>query len=122
MSSDDEVRVIVVDDYPDTAESLARALSLDGYTVWTAHDGASALALVAERKPHCVLFDVDMPGMDGFELAKVLRKNHEDIVLVAVTGWSENDYRVKGSFVVADYYLKKPIDWDELRRALPPVV
>jgi DNA-binding response OmpR family regulator len=121
MTSDDEVRVVVVDDFPDAAESLARALELDGYTVWTAQDGSTALALAIERSVHCVLFDVDMPGMNGFELAKELRENHDEIVLIAVTGWDETDERVSGAFVVADYYLKKPIDWDELRRALPPV-
>jgi CheY-like chemotaxis protein len=83
----DEARVIVVDDAVDVAEAMACALTADGYKVWVAHDGNEALEMVAAHDPHCVLFDIDMPGLDGSELSKRLRDAHgDDLILVAVTG------------------------------------
>ena len=72
----DEARVIVVDDAVDVAEAMAFALESDGYKVWIAHDGNEALKMVDEHHPHCVLFDIDMPGLDGSELSKRLRDAH----------------------------------------------
>lgn len=119
---DDEVRVVVVDDLADAAEALGFGLELDGYKVRIAHDGASALSLIEEFKPHCVLLDVDMPGIDGSELSTRLRKRYgDDLVMVAVTGWSETDERVSRTFACVDHYLKKPVDPAELRKVLPPL-
>lgn len=120
--SDDDVRVVVVDDVADAAEVLAETLSLSGYKVWTATDGAAALALIEERKPHCVLLDIGMPGMDGNELTRTLRARYgDDIVLIAVTGREHDDERVSDTFARVDHYLQKPVDPDVLRKLLPPV-
>ena len=120
--SDDDVRVVVVDDVADAAEVLAETLSLSGYKVWTATDGAAALALIEERKPHCVLLDIGMPGMDGNELTRTLRTRYgDDIVLIAVTGREHDDERVSDTFARVDHYLQKPVDPDVLRKLLPPV-
>ena len=119
---EDQARVIVVDDAVDVAEAMAYALEADGYTVWVAHDGNEALALVAKHDPHCVLFDIDMPGLDGSELSKRLRETHgDDLILVAVTGWSDKDSRVAEAFARVDHYLRKPVDPAVLRKLLPPV-
>ena len=118
----DEARVIVVDDAVDVAEAMAFALKSDGYKVWVAHDGNEALKMVAEHDPHCVLFDIDMPGLDGSELSKRLRDAHgDDLILVAVTGWSDKDSRVADAFARVDHYLRKPVDPAVLRKLLPPV-
>ena len=120
--NDDDVRVLVVDDVVDAAEALAATLALSGYKVWTATDGATALALVEEHKPHCVLLDIGMPGMDGNELTRTLRTRYgDDIVLIAVTGREHDDERVSDTFERVDHYLKKPVDPDVLRKLLPPV-
>ncbi|MEP7302897.1 MAG: response regulator [Caldimonas sp.] len=117
----DEARVVVADDAPDVAEALAYALEADGYKVWIAHDGNEALALVELHKPHCVLFDIDMPSLDGSELSKRLREQHgDDLVLIAVTGWSDKDPRVADAFARVDHYLRKPVDPAVLRKLLPP--
>lgn len=106
----------------DDAEDVAHALTLDGYSVRIAPDGQQAKAMVAEFAPHCVLFDVDMPNLDGNQLSTWLRQQYgDDIVLIAMTGWSETDHRVADTFVRVDQYLRKPIDHDTLRRVLPPV-
>lgn len=118
----DEVHVVVVDDSPDAAEMLAMALRLDGYRVRIAGDGLQALALIAESQPHCVLLDVDMPELDGFELAKRLRAQYVDeIVLIAVTGRAMDDSRVAGTFRIVDHYLSKPLDHGRLKKLLRPV-
>jgi len=120
--NDDDVRVLVVDDVFDAAEVLAETLALSGYKVWIATEGAAALALVEEHKPHCVLLDIGMPGMDGNELTRTLRTRYgDDIVLIAVTGREHDDERVSDTFERVDHYLQKPVDPDLLRKLLPPV-
>ena len=123
MISSDEVRVVVVDDLEDAATTLAYALERDGYATRIARDGIDALAVIDDFKPHCVLFDIDMPRLDGFELCKQVRASHgDDIVLVAVTAYAADDARVVGAFTVADHYLRKPISPRALRALLPPLL
>ena len=120
--NDDELRIVVVDDFVDAAESLARVLELNGYSVRCAHDGIQALKLIEQWPPLCVILDIDMPGLDGLELSTRLRQRYgDDIVLIAVTGWDKDDPRVAGTYKIVDHYLPKPVDPAELRRALPPV-
>ncbi len=119
---DDAVRVLVVDDDHDVAEVLGEILKLNGYDVRVVHDGLVALALVEEYKPHCVLLDVNLPGMDGGELSRRLRERYgDDLILIAVTGWSEKDARVSNAFGRVDHYLQKPVDVQMLSKVLPPV-
>ena len=120
--NDDDVRVVVVDDFIDAAEALAETLTMSGYKVWVATDGAGALALIETHQPHCVLLDIGMPGMDGNELTRTLRTSYgDDIVLIAVTGREHDDERVSDTFARVDHYLQKPVDPDVLRKLLPPV-
>ncbi len=119
----ESVRVLVVDDSADTASVIAEHLKMDGYVVETANDGAAALALVQQVQPHCVLFDVAMPEMDGLELARHLRAQFaNDVVLIAVTGYARNSERVKATFELADHYLEKPVNFSELRKVLRPLI
>lgn len=119
--SEDEVRVVVVDDMPDAADTLACLLELNGYTVRVAHDGLQALKLIEEWPPVCVILDIDMPGLNGLELSTRLRQRYgDDIVLIAVTGWDKDDPRVAGTFTIVDHYLRKPVDPDIFRNIVPP--
>ena len=114
-------RIVVVDDHAELAGTLSEMLTLDGFDVRTAADGVSALAVIAEQKPICVLTDVDMPVMNGFELARRLRDLHaSDIVLIAITGWGQPGDRVTQQFDNFDHCLRKPIDLDLLRKLLRP--
>jgi CheY-like chemotaxis protein len=116
----EEVRVVVVDDVVDAAETLAAMLELDGYAVAIAHDGVQALTVIETHRPHCVLLDINMPGSDGCDLSRKLRDRYgDDMVLVAVTGYDEQNGRVAETFVTVDHYLRKPVDPAELRRLLP---
>jgi CheY-like chemotaxis protein len=120
--NEDDVRVVVVDDVVDAAEALAAALEISGYKVWIATGGSQALELVERHRPHCVLLDVGMPEMDGFELTRQLRDRYgDDIVLIAVTGREKDDERVSGTFARVDHYLRKPVDPDVLKKLLPPL-
>ncbi len=119
----DEVRVVVVDDHVDGAESLAQLLTLNGYCVKTAHDGVQAWALIEAFQPLCVLFDIKMPGIDGAELSRRLRARYgDDMVLIAITGAPEDDTQVVETFARVDFYLQKPISLARLQVALPPLV
>jgi DNA-binding response OmpR family regulator len=112
-------RIVVVDDHDELAGTLAEVLTLDGFDVRTAADGDTALAVIAEHKPICVLTDIDMPGMNGFELVRRLRDLYDsDIVLIAITGWGTSDSRVAKEFDAFDYTLRKPIDLAFLRQLL----
>lgn len=114
-------RIVVVDDHAELAGTLAEVLGLDGFDVRTACDGASALEVIAEHKPICVLTDVDMPGMNGFELVQRLRELYgSDMVLIAITGWGKEDVRIAKEFDAFDYCLRKPIDLAFLRNLLRP--
>jgi CheY-like chemotaxis protein len=110
--SDDDVRVVVVDDVDDAAEALAEALRLSGYTVWTACEGAAALALIEARKPHCVLLDIGMPGMDGFQVARQFRDDPvlRDTMLVAMTGFDQEGDRKLSVDAGFQAYLVKPVE------------
>jgi CheY-like chemotaxis protein len=125
MSADisaDKVRIVVVDDSRDSAETLAALLRLSGYDVWTAGNGADALALIEDHRPHCLVFDVVMPGVGGDELCSFVRQRHgDDIVLVAVSGHAGDDPRVHKSFSLADHYLVKPVDPAVLAKVLRPL-
>jgi DNA-binding response OmpR family regulator len=122
LLNDNEVRVLVVDDLDDAAQALAMLLNISGYSARTAIDGESALAMVEEFKPHCVLLDVQMPGINGLELTRRLRARYkDDIVLVAVTGGNSDDAKVAGTFELVDHYLTKPIEIEKLEKILPPI-
>jgi DNA-binding response OmpR family regulator len=121
--NEDMVRVVVVDDDVDVADALSMQLSLDGYRVVTALDVKQAVRCIESHQPHCVLFDIGMPDIDGYELACMLRHRFKDeLVLIAVTGSNESNSRVKDTFAVVDHYFQKPLDTAALRKVLPPLM
>lgn len=123
MGEAEEVRVLVVDDVRDVADAVAGLLTLDGYRVQTAYGGEEAVAAIDRFRPHCILLDVSMPGMDGLALTKLMRERHgDDVVLIAMTGGTQDDRRVHDTFARVDHYLAKPITTEQLRKVLPPQV
>jgi CheY-like chemotaxis protein len=116
----EQVRVVVVDDVKDAADTLAMLLSTDGYSVATALSGEEAILAIEKHSPHCVILDIAMPGIDGYELATLIRHRYNnDIVLIAVTGAAQSEARVADTFAVVDHYFQKPVDPNQLRRLLP---
>ena len=120
-SSSEDLRVAIVDDHVDNAQTLATLLKMQGMETQTAGNGDEAIALLQAFKPHCVLFDICMPGMDGLELAKRLRATTgDDVILLAMTGLDPNDIRVEDTFNLVDHYFQKPFEFESLLRVLKP--
>jgi len=105
------LRVLVVDDHPDSAQSLAMLLRLYGYTTDVAFNGQAALDAVARMSPDAVLCDIGMPVLDGYQVAARVRKaDPQRPLLVAVTAYSSDEARQKGRDAGFDHYLVKPVD------------
>lgn len=116
----EELDVLVVDDAPDVAESLAMVLELDGYSARVVYSAADALQVVAETQPLCVMLDIHMPGMDGLDLARQLRaKFGDDVVLVAITGSDVGEERVAEALALVDHHYTKPVSPELIRQLLP---
>ncbi len=106
------LRVLVVDDNVDAAESLATLLRLEGQDVRVAHDGPAALEAAPAYRPDVVFLDIGMPGMDGYEVARRLRREPglEGVLLVALTGWGQDEDRRRSREAGFDEHLVKPVD------------
>jgi CheY-like chemotaxis protein len=116
-------RVLIVDDYPDSADMLAEALEDMGHQVAVAHDGETALTLAGEFLPQIALLDLRLPRMDGFELAGKLKESHGgDVVLVAMTGLSRPEERHKATSVGFEHFFVKPVDLQKLRELFESLV
>jgi PAS domain S-box-containing protein len=115
-----ERRILIVDDNRDAADSLAAMLRLLGAHVRVVYDGLSALDAASADRPTDVLLDIDMPGMDGYEVAVRLRQdtNLHGIQLVAVTGWGQDDDRRRSAEAGFDHHLVKPVGPAALQRVL----
>lgn len=114
--------VVVVDDMADAAQAMAEFLRMDGYHAAVATSGEEAMALIRDQRPLGVLIDVDMPGMNGFELAQHLREAYGGrLLLVAFSGLGDDSALVMKTLKVVDDYLRKPVSADRLRKLFPPI-
>lgn len=112
-------RVLVVDDNRDAADTLSVLLELLGCDVKTAYDGPSALVALDEFRPTVILLDIGMPGMDGYEVAgEVKRRIGNQAVLVAVTGWGQEEDQRRTRQAGFDHHLTKPVALESLRGLL----
>ena len=102
--------ILVVDDDPDTADSLTDLLALHGFGAQSALCGADALQLAAADPPDVVFLDLRMPGMDGWELARQLTNLAKPPILVAITGCETEDDRRRSNLVGIDLHLVKPVE------------
>ncbi len=110
-------RVLVVDDNRDAAHSLGLLLELLGVEVRVVNDGPAALQILPAFRPNVVLLDIGMPGMDGYEVARQIRQQSEwrDLVLIALTGWGQEEDRHRSSQAGFDHHLLKPADMRALK-------
>ena len=107
------MRVLLVEDNADAAETLADVLRLEGHEVEVAADGRSGIACARARVPDVVLCDLGLPGMDGYELAAKLKQqtNTKDALRIAVSGFKRRKHALAAAF---DHYFNKPVDLPEL--------
>ncbi|NKB69226.1 MAG: response regulator [Candidatus Latescibacteria bacterium] len=112
----DKARILVVDDTPSIVKALRLQLTAEGYEVLAAANGPEALALAAQDDPDLVLLDVMMPGMDGYEVSRRLKKRQGTnfVPIIMVTARTETESVVQGLESGADEYLTKPFDTVEL--------
>ena len=107
-------RIMLVDDDEDFCLTLSPHLIDVGYEVRTAGSGEEALNIVGEFKPHIVFSDVQMPGMDGFELLARLRGAIPDVDVIIITGYGGVQGAIDAIRDGASDYLLKPLDLDEI--------
>jgi CheY-like chemotaxis protein len=118
-SISDRLRVLVVDDCPDTTATMAVLFRYWGHDVRIAHDGADALRVAAGYRPDVVLVDLAMPGMDGFELARRLRgEGRSRALLVSLSGYGQEQDCQHSREAGCDAHLIKPVDPELLRHLL----
>lgn len=108
------IKILLVDDEPHILQFLEFGLTNEGFDIRTASDGMSAINMAAEFQPHIVVLDVMMPGMDGWEVCRLLKKNMSNIAIIMLTAKDEVDDRVKGLNIGADDYVVKPFSFEEL--------
>ena len=113
-------RILLADDNRDALDSLATLLQCDGHEVHTAGDGAEALVVAAECRPDVVLLDIGMPKLDGYEVARRIRAEPwgKTAVLIALTGWGQDEDRRRSREVGFDSHLVKPLDPEALSALL----
>jgi signal transduction histidine kinase len=106
------LRLLVVDDNKDAAIMLGMLLRLRGHEVRIAHNGATALEIATDFKPEVIFLDIGMPGMDGYDVARNMRKRPglENVFLVALTGWGQQSDRQRATEAGFDCHLTKPAE------------
>jgi CheY-like chemotaxis protein/anti-sigma regulatory factor (Ser/Thr protein kinase) len=115
------MRVLVVDDNVDGANTLAALLQTFGHLTEVAYDGANALAQAERFAPQAAFLDLSMPGMDGFELARQMQRRHAGIALVALTGWATEADKERSLASGFAAHLTKPVDLSALQATLSQV-
>jgi PAS domain S-box-containing protein len=106
------LRVLVVEDNRDSAASLAMLLRIAGHDVRTAHDGLEAVGAAGEFRPDVALLDIGLPKLNGFDAARRIRQQpwSAGMVLIAVTGWGQDDDRKRSKESGFDHHMVKPVD------------
>jgi len=117
------LRILVVDDNRDSATSMATLLNLLGHSTCAAYDGLEAVEAAASFHPEIILLDIGLPKMNGYEACRAIRKQStgENIVIVALTGWGQEEDRRKSSSAGFDHHLVKPVDYESLTKLLADV-
>jgi CheY-like chemotaxis protein len=119
-SSAGPCRILVVDDNHDAALSLAKLLRLSGHEVHTVHDGLEAVAAAETLEPQVVLLDIGLPKLNGYEAARRIRaqQGRKNVLLVALTGWGQEEDRRRSRESGFDAHLVKPVDFKALKALL----
>jgi PAS domain S-box-containing protein len=122
-SSDTKLRIMIVDDNKDAADTCEMLLKLLGHEVQTAHTGLSVPALAESFRPHVLLLDIGLPDISGYELAKQIRCTAwgQSAVLIAVTGWGQEEDKRMAFAAGFDHHLAKPVDPGALEALLQTI-
>jgi PAS domain S-box-containing protein len=102
--------ILLADDNADAVESMAELLKMAGHLVHIAYDGAEAVAKASEVSPQVAILDIGMPKMNGYEAARLIRSGHPDCLLIAATGWGQENDRRRAFDAGFDAHLTKPME------------
>ena len=113
-------RILIVDDNHDSADSLAMLMEITGNKTYLAHDGVEAVEAIEKHRPEVVLLDIGLPKIDGHEVCRRVREQPwgKDIVVIALTGWGQEDDRRRSEEAGFNGHLVKPVDYDKLLELL----
>jgi PAS domain S-box-containing protein len=116
-------KVLVIDDNSDITDSLLMALDMLGYEAKSANDGFKGIELASSFLPEIILLDIGLPGLNGYEVARLIRKESwgKQMILIAVTGWGHPEDQANAIKAGFDLHLTKPIDFEELDNYLKNV-
>ena len=117
----DGPRVLVVDDNDAAASGMGRLLELKGCTVFYAYNGKQAIEEAMNTSPDIILLDIGLPDQDGYTVAKTIRARGFRGRLIALTGFSNEDARLKGRDAGFEHYLVKPAGFADLKRVIPEI-
>jgi CheY-like chemotaxis protein len=119
-AADFRLKVLVADDNRDAADSLAMLLELSGHEVMVVHTGEAALTAATRHLPHAMILDIGMPDLSGYEVARRIRATGGggSVLLIAVTGWGQDDDKACASAAGFNHHLTKPIDCDDIDKLL----
>jgi CheY-like chemotaxis protein len=107
------LRILIVDDNRDAADMLAMLLELTGHETFTAHDGMAAVEAAAKLDPDVILLDIGLPRLNGYEAARRIREQQgqkRGPLLVALTGWAQDEDRRRSQEAGFDAHVVKPVD------------
>ncbi len=123
-SCQEGLRVLVVDDNMDAADSLAVLLRLARHEVWVAYSGPGAIEAALNRQPHVILLDIGLPGLNGYQVAQRLREHPQtrNAVVIAMTGYGQEADKQEAKDAGFDYHLVKPVDPTQLKDLLALLV
>jgi CheY-like chemotaxis protein len=112
------LRILVADDSVDSALTLTALLAAAGHEVEAVHDGFAALHRAAEFRPHVLVLDIGMPGLNGYDTCRRIRAEPwgRHAVIIAVTGWGTDEDRRRSREAGFDAHLVKPVDYSELQK------
>lgn len=116
LLSDARYRILVVEDNPDIARLMTLLLSHSGFDVRTLSEGHLVLTTARAFRPHFILLDIGLPGMDGYQVAEQIRGDSDlkDMMIIAVSAYSPDMHPMRSRLARFDHYLVKPIKFESL--------
>jgi DNA-binding response OmpR family regulator len=114
------LRILIVEDNRDSADSLKALLEALGFQIQVVYDGEAAVRAAAAAPPDVIIMDLGLPGLSGFEAARQIRAQKPAVrpQIIALTGWGQESDRQRSAAAGIDHHLVKPLDLAELRRIL----
>jgi CheY-like chemotaxis protein len=111
-------RLLVADDNRDMAETFAALVRMEGHVAHVAFDGERALEIAATHELHVAVLDIEMPRLNGYEVARRLRAAHSDLILIALTGWTRESEKAAARAAGFDAFLMKPLEFAQFQELL----